>query len=257
MNHFANLVFKKTPYNLENFAKLIDAAYSDASNVDEMITKTGFSASVIGYLSGKCPRRWVMSFNGARFVQNHAADSVDNMRTGTDAHTRIQDNFTNSGLDIEVEHELWSEDPPLHGFVDLIVRDFNGHTIVLEIKTTRTEAFEYRRAKNKGPEYQVLQLLIYLKLLNVKYGILLYENKNDHRKLLIPVEMTEINQAIVDKVFDWMRLVYKTYEEGRLPERPYRKNSKECSHCPLLEWCKEQPAGDIKIEPLDYSAESL
>lgn len=255
MSQFANYVFKKTPYNLENFAKLIDASYSNANNVDEHKIKTGFSASTLGYLSGTCPRRWVMAFNGAQFVENHASSSVDNMRTGTDAHTRIQDNFKNSGLEIEVEHEFWSEDPPIHGFVDLIVKDFNGYDILVEIKTTRSEAFESRRAKNKGPEYQELQLLIYLYVLNIQHGLLLYENKNDHKKLLIPVEMTPENKERMDKVFDWMRLVYKTYEEGQLPERPFRKNSKACSSCPLLGWCGQQPVGDVKIEPLNYSLE--
>jgi CRISPR/Cas system-associated exonuclease Cas4 (RecB family) len=253
VSQFANIIFKRTPYNLENFAKLIDASYSDANNVDEFKTKTGFSASTLGYLHGLCPRKWVMLFQGAQVVENHASQSVDNMRTGTDAHARIQDNFISSGLEIKVEHEFWNEDPPFHGFVDLIVRNFDGFDIVIEIKTTRTEAFASRRAKNKGPDYQELQLLIYLYILNIRHGILLYEDKNDHKKLLIPVEMTDENKARMDKVFEWLRLVYKTYKDGKLPERPFRKNSKACASCPLLGWCGEQPAGDVKIPALEIT----
>lgn len=253
-SQFANFILKKTPYDLKNLAEIIDATYTNSSPRTKYMQKTGFSASTLGYSSGTCPRRWVMAFEGAEFNQEQDAIAIDRMSTGTDAHERIQRNLHQSNITLDVEWEFWNEDPPMHGFVDIILRDFHGFDIVVEIKTTRTEAFQARRAKAKGPDYQVLQLLLYMYSLNIKHGLLLYEDKNDHNKLLIPVTLDEINREKIDKVVEWMRLVYKTYLDGKLPERPYRKNSKICQSCPLLSWCGKQGDGDIKIEPLEFEA---
>lgn len=252
MSNFVNLLMRKTPYDLKELSKIIAGSYADATNIDEFITKTSFSPSVIGYGSGTCPRRWVLAFRGAQFKQDFDSTSVDNMTAGTDAHRRIQENFGNSDLDIEVEKEIRSEDPPIHGFVDLIIHNFNSYNVVVEIKTTRSEAFEHRRAKNAGPEYQVLQLLIYLYLLEERFGILLYENKNDHRKLIIPIELTEENKARVESVLEWMRQVYGAYKQDVLPKKPFRSNSKICKQCPVRDWCYNQPEGDTEMEVLDY-----
>lgn len=252
MSQFANLFFKKTPYDVGKLAEVLDASYSDSFDIDEEIKKERFSPSVIGYGSGTCPRRWVLAFRGAEWYQKHSSQSVDNMEAGTDAHARIQGNLQNSKLKVIIEHELIVEDPPIRGYVDAIIEDFNGFNLVIEIKTTRTEAWQSRRAKNKGPSYQVLQLLLYLYFLNEQYGVLLYEDKNDHQKLLIPVEMTEKNKMAVEKVIEWMRQVYQVYKDDKLPKNPFRSNSKICKECPLQKWCFNQPEGDLDIEVLDY-----
>lgn len=252
MSQFANLFFKKTPYDLQELTKILDASYSDSFTIDDEIKKESFSPSVIGYGSGTCPRRWVLAFRGGPWYQEHSSQSVDNMEAGTDAHARIQANFQNSDLKVSIEKELLVKDPPVRGFIDAIIEDFNGVNLVVEIKTTRTEAWTSRRAKNKGPAYQVLQLLLYLYFLGEKYGVLLYEDKNDHQKLLIPVEMTDKNKMAVEKVVDWMRLVHKTYVEDKLPTIPFKSNSKICKECPLQKWCYSQPKGDIDLEVLKY-----
>ena len=89
-NQFANFIMKRTPYNLKNLARVIDASYTDGVNRKEFIQKETFSPSTIGYQSGRCPRRWVMAFRGAEFNQQHESQSADNMAAGTAAHERIQ-----------------------------------------------------------------------------------------------------------------------------------------------------------------------
>lgn len=252
MSQFANLFFKKTPYNLKELSKVLDASYSDSFTIDEEIRKERFSPSVVGYGSGTCPRRWVLAFRGGDWYQEHSPHSVDSMEAGTDAHARIQGNLQNSDLDVIIEQELIVEDPPIKGFVDVIIKDFNGFNLIIEIKTTRTEAWTSRRAKNKGPAYQVLQLLLYLYFLDEKYGLLLYEDKNDHEKLLIPVEMTDKNRAATEKVVEWMRMVFALYKDDKLPKNPFRSNSKICKSCPLQKWCFSQPEGDTEVEVLKY-----
>lgn len=247
-----NFLFKKTPYDLKSLAKIMESSYAHRPEASEYIQKKTFSPSVIGYGHGQCPRYWPLAFTGGMFNVVFDATSIDNMAVGTDAHRRIQKNFEHSSLNVECEREILSEDPPIRGFVDLIIHDYNGFTIPVEVKTTRMEAFAIRQAKRTPPSYHELQLLIYMKILNLKYGLLLYENKNDHSKLLLPVEMTPENEGKIDAVYEWMRNVYKIYQEEKLPEIPYRKNSKICKSCPLKEFCFSQPEGDIKVAPLNY-----
>ena len=253
---FANYFFKRTPYDLKSLAEIVEAAYSARISGKRWVQKKSFSPSTLGYQSGTCPRKWVMLFQGAESYEEYEPRSVDNMSAGIDAHERIQNNFHNANeFTLDIEWDLLVEDPPIHGYVDMIIRDYNGFDIVVEIKTTRTEAFSHRVANNKGPNYQVLQLLLYMYFMDMRYGLLLYEDKNDHDKALIPVEMTEENRRKIEDVIKWMRTVYATYKNGQLPERPFRSNSKECKSCPLLDWCKNQPDGDIKLEPMKFDVE--
>lgn len=252
MKFIDNILFKRTPYDLKSLAEVIEASYAVAPDEPEFIQKKTFSPSVIGYGHGQCPRYWPLVFKGGWFIFNYDPVSVDNMAVGTDAHRRIQKNFENSDLNVECEREITLDDPPIRGFVDLIIHDYNGFTIPVEVKTTRMEAYAVRKAKRTPPSYHELQILIYMYLLEEKYGLLLYENKNDHSKLLLPVEMTAENKQKVEAVFSWMRKVYKLYQEDSLPEIPYRKNSKICKNCPIQKFCYSEREGDIKVDPLNY-----
>jgi CRISPR/Cas system-associated exonuclease Cas4 (RecB family) len=257
-NHFVRIFSnKKVGFDSAKLADILDASYTVKSNKTEFLTKTSFAPSTLFYGHGECPRYWFLAFSGAEFVKEYEPYSVDNMQSGTDAHRRMQANFDSSHLNIENERELKNEDPPIRGYVDAIVKNFYGHNIVVEIKTTRAEAFAYLVAKNEGREYQLMQLLLYMYLLDEPYGALLYENKNDHKKLLIPVEMTEKNKRAVERVLTWMREVYANYQTNQLPIRPYRKNSKICGGCPIKEDCFSREDGIIKIDTMSYKEQNV
>jgi CRISPR/Cas system-associated exonuclease Cas4 (RecB family) len=99
-----------------------------------------------------------------------------------------------------------------------------------------------------------MQLLIYMKILGRKLGVLLYENKNSHELHAIPVEADEESLAWVEHAFDWMRKVRAKWESGEIPKKPYRSNSKVCKTCPLQKACAAAPTGEERIEPLEYLA---
>lgn len=257
-NQFVKLFGSKAGgFDAAGLAKILDASYTANSNKTETLTKKSFAPSTLfyNYGPGKCPRYWFLAFNGAEFVKDYDAFSIDNMQSGTDAHRRMQNNFEASGLEIENERELVNEDPPIRCFVDSIVMNYNGYNVVVEIKTTRAEAFAHLVAKNEGREYQVMQLLLYMYLLGERYGCLLYENKNDHHKLMIPVEMTEENKAKIERALEWMRMVYANYKAGELPENNFRSNSRVCKSCPIKNWCFAQEKGTIKLSNLSYAEE--
>jgi CRISPR/Cas system-associated exonuclease Cas4 (RecB family) len=85
---------------------------------------------------------------------------------------------------------------------------------------------------------------------------LIYENKNNHDLLILPVEVTPGSYAVewVNQAFEWMKTVRKSWEDKKLPEKNYRSNSKICKTCPIRATCDSAGVGDIKIkslEPLD------
>jgi CRISPR/Cas system-associated exonuclease Cas4 (RecB family) len=101
----------------------------------------------------------------------------------------------------------------------------------------------------KGAPYHLLQILIYMRITGCQYGFLLYENKNTQEFLIIPVEMSEENAAILDRSLDWLRTVRKAWEDQTLPTRPFTRRSIPCKGCPVAAscWAEDAPVGVVDI----------
>ena len=95
-----------------------------------------------------------------------------------------------------------------------------------------------------------MQLLMYMKVWKIGKGVMIYENKNNHELLTLPVIVNDQYRSWVDETFEWMRLVYKSWQDKQLPEIPYRSNSKICKVCPIQKACAEAGDGTIKIKPM-------
>ena len=219
-------------------------------------TKKTFSPSTIVYGHGECPRYWYLAFEGGIFEDNTDAYGAANMSSGTYGHERLQKAIKNSGILIDSEFKVINNDPPIFGYGDVLL-DWNGEEIVGEIKTMMGEAFEYRKTHMKPKTSHLMQLLIYMKILKKAKGVLIYENKNNHELLLLPVEVNEHYIKWVDQAFDWMRTVRKAWEEKELPKKNYRSNAKICKSCPLSKVCAVSEVGSIKIESLEGLSEAM
>ena len=237
------------PINHKDLISTIESGYT-ANRGPEFKKKNTFGPSTIVYGNGACPRYWFLAFSGAEFEDDADAYAVANMASGTHAHDRIQTAIENAGIMVEKEKRIISEDPPIFGFADAIIQ-WEEEQPVVEIKTMKEESFAYRKHA-KPPNYHLMQLIIYMKVLGKKLGVLLYENKNTHELHAITVEPKEEYRAWADYAFDWMRKVRKQWESGEIPQKPYRSNSKVCKKCPLQKACSEAPKGKEKIEPLEY-----
>ncbi len=235
--------------NLKKFMSDIDRGYT-ADRETKFLTKKSFSPSKLVYGEGACPRYWYLAFSGADFEDNVDAYAAANMRSGIDGHERIQTAIENAGIMVEKEKRIVAEDPPIFGFADAIVQ-IEEEQPVVEIKTMRDESFTYRK-NAKPPSYHLMQLIIYMKVLGKRFGVLLYENKNSHELHSITVEAQPEYVEWVDYAFNWMRQVYRSFKEGILPQKAYRSNSKICKNCVLATTCAASPKGDIKIERLNY-----
>lgn len=246
-----NLQFKKEDpkgFSAEKLAELLEKAYLNQRRPDKDTTKTTFSPSSIGYGHGKCPRYWYLAFDGNMFIETTDAIGVANMSNGTFAHTRWQALFSETDILEQEELEITMENPPVRGFADVVI-NWEGESVIGEIKTSRQEAFEFRRTSMKPSANHLLQILIYMKATGKQTGFLLYENKNTQEFLVIPVRMTPKNAETLENALEWMRETRAAWESKSLPVRPVkRRDAVVCKQCPVYKVCwDETPEGTISI----------
>lgn len=240
---------KDTKLNSQKFVKMLNSAYQKTNTNKEFKQKKSFAPSTIGYGHGTCARYWWIAFNGAEFTENIPAANIASMRSGTDAHERIQKLIEGTGLLKQSEREIKNDSPPVRGFADLIL-EVNDEEIIGEIKTIKDQYFIQRKTEGQPSSSHLLQLLVYMKIEGAQEGFVLYENKNDNELLCIPIEMSEKNKEYIEYVFDWMQQVYKTYKEDIPPKRGYTKSTWTCKGCPVLDACNERDPGTLKIANL-------
>jgi CRISPR/Cas system-associated exonuclease Cas4 (RecB family) len=250
--NFLKQILDKQPdgaIDTKAFIEKIESGYL-VGREPQFKTKKTFSPSALVYGNGACPRYWFLAFSGTEFVDDADAYAVANMGSGTQAHERIQEAIEKAGIMVEKEKRIVAQDPPIFGFADAVVQ-WGEDQPVVEIKTMREESFAYRKHA-KPPSYHLMQLVIYMKVLGKRLGILLYENKNSHELHAITVEPNPELIAWGDYAFNWMRTVRKQWESNDIPKKPYRSNSKVCSGCPIKDACAKADKGTVKIEPLEH-----
>jgi CRISPR/Cas system-associated exonuclease Cas4 (RecB family) len=242
----------------QDMAELIQKVESGytINRVTRYQQKKSFAPSTIAYGHGECPRYWYLAFEGGEFEDYADAFAGANMTNGTKSHERIQQAMKDSGILVDSEFKITYEDPPIFGFGDVLL-DWNGEELLGEIKTAMAEGFEYRKKSRKPKTGHLIQLLIYMKILKKAKAVLIYENKNNHELLAIPVVVNDYYIKWVNDAFDWMKEVRKSWEDKLLPKKNYRSNSKICKTCPLAKVCASAGEGEVKIKSLEPIDETL
>jgi CRISPR/Cas system-associated exonuclease Cas4 (RecB family) len=209
--------------------------------------KERFSPSSLVYNHGECPRFWYLAFEGGTFKDDNTPMQYANMDNGTKTHERIKEALRPTGIVIEEEKPVSVKYPPIFGYADLLL-DINSQKVLGEIKTVSSEGFERIQLSGKPRSYHVLQLLIYMKILDLPTGAIIYENKNTHELLVFPVTVTEHYKDYIKYLFGWMEQVYDAWKQKTLPKRPYRSKTKVCQKCPLVETCYSMEDGEVDIK---------
>jgi CRISPR/Cas system-associated exonuclease Cas4 (RecB family) len=263
-NLLSQVMLKKVDNKVASFlntAELIEKINSGytINRVDKFQTKKTFAPSTLAFSHGECARYWYIAFSGANFTDNADAYGGANMTAGTKSHERIQEAMGNvPGFLVDSEFKITSEDPPIFGYGDVIL-NWEGEDLLGEIKTMPSEGFEYRKNVGKPKLGHLVQLLIYMKILGKSRAVLIYENKNNHELLILPIEVTKDSYLVawVNQTFEWMKDVRKAWENKTLPEKVYRSNSKICKTCPVQAACAEAGAGVIKLKSMEPIDEAL
>src|SRR6266511_2057332 len=214
-------------FDIPAFAEALERGYAGMSQESKETKKTSFAPSGLGYGNGTCQRYWYYAFHGAQFEYDTDARSIANMSSGSAAGERLAKVLKNAGILVEAEVKVDHKDPPIGGFIDAIVK-WQDEEIVCEIKTNKTEQWNHRLANMAVPGYQLLQLLIYMRVQKKDKGFFLVENKNTHELLVIPIKMNAKYNKLVDDTFEWMRMVKKNSDDDLLPTRPFTKSSVPC-----------------------------
>ena len=247
---------QKNAFEVEGLVEKIKSGYI-AKRGPKHTQKKTFAPSTIAYGHGECPRYWYLAFDGQTFEDNADAYGAANMTAGTKSHERIQEAMGNvDNFLIDSEFKITYPDPPIFGYGDVML-NWEGEELLGEIKTMMNEGFEYRKAHNKPKTGHLIQLLIYMKILKKAKAVLIYENKNNHEILVLPVEVNDHYRRWVDQAFDWMKEVRKAWVDRTLPKKNYRSNSKICKNCPIQKACASAEPGDIKINSLEPLDEAL
>ena len=233
----------------KKFVKMINDSYESERSETQFKTKKSFSPSTVGYGYGTCARYWTIAFSGADFTDTFTATGIASMENGTMAHERIQKRIENIGILKEHEREILSEDPPIRGFADSIV-EYKGKDIIIEIKTIKSANYIQRENEGQPSDSHLLQLLIYMYVENIDEGIVLYENKDTHDLLAVPVEMSEKNKEYIEYVLQWMRDVHSAWKNNEQVKRGYTKSTWACKSCPVSDLCNSMEPTGIKIDNL-------
>ena len=248
------MVKKDTPpvhsIDVAGLTEKINSGYI-VNRIDKHTQKKTFAPSTIAYGHGECARYWYLAFDGQTFEDNADAYGAANMTAGTKSHERIQSAMANvPDFLIDSEFKITYSDPPIFGYGDVML-NWQDEPLLGEIKTMMNEGFEYRKAHMKPKTGHLIQLLIYMKILKKAKAVLIYENKNNHELLILPVEVNDHYRRWVDQAFDWMRTVRKAWVDRTIPKKNYRSNSKICKNCPIQKACASAEVGDIKINSLE------
>lgn len=233
----------------EIIAKIYEGYLDEKDN--SFRKKKSFAPSGLFYGSGACAKRWYLSFEGGMYDSKAAPLQLANMKNGIKSHERIQEAMLKSGAAKEVEIEVRLDDPPIFGFADALM-DHADIEYVGEIKTTSHKNFEYRVNTNKIASYHLGQMLIYMYILGINHGVVIYESKDTNELHAITFEMTDEYRTEIEGVLEWCREVWALSEAGTMPKRSFRVGSKVCQSCPVEERC-ELADGTIKVERLPFN----
>jgi hypothetical protein len=140
-------------------------------------TKSGaFYPSMLG---NPCDRNLYFAYHGQLPDQVIEAKTARIFDVGSSLEIRMQKYFERTGIFLAAEQTVRLENPPISGRYDFLLRHDEYGRIILELKSINDAGFAALIEAPKSDH--LVQLQIYLNLVGMENGILLYENKNDQK----------------------------------------------------------------------------
>ena len=136
----------------------------------------GFYPSMLG---SYCMRLLYLAYNGLlpeQVIDDNLQRIFDN---GNFLEQRMESYFEKMGILLDREVEAKSDSPPISGRADFLLKHQDYDKIGLELKSINDKGFEALKTRPKREH--TVQLQIYLHVLELPYGVVLYENKNNQK----------------------------------------------------------------------------
>jgi len=130
-------------------------------------------------LGSYCMRLLYLAYNGllpAQVIDDNVQRIFDN---GSSLEERMASYFTKMDILLDREIEAKSDNPPISGRADFLLKHADYDKIGVELKSINDKGFE--ALKNRPKREHTVQLQIYLHILKLPYGVVLYENKNNQK----------------------------------------------------------------------------
>ena len=119
---------------------------------------------------------------------------------------RFHKYFSDLGLLIAAEQSVKHADPPISGRLDYLITHEKYGRSIIELKSINDRGFKLLTTDPKIDHF--LQLQIYLNLVGLEHGVVLYENKNDQEvKAFEVLQNTMVWDGLLDKCFRIMSMV--------------------------------------------------
>ena len=141
--------------------------------------------------------------------------------------------FTSVGIFVDREIRVESQEHNAHGRADFII-ELNNEKVVVELKTTGQSKFEELEQTNKPDKYHYYQIQMYLYLLKIDKGIILYECKNNSKLKEFAVTL---DRDCINKIWENFKSAKSYIDSNTLPDRDFARNTTECGFCPFSEKC--------------------
>lgn len=210
---------------------------------------------------GKCLRSIVYQMQGydAKQMESRFLLIMDN---GSSFHERCEKLFESTGLLIAPEVSFRIPELNLSGRSDVLIDNFLPHTpstntiklykpsetegeqeliyegpdndvIIVELKSISESGFKYLDRQG-AKEAHIMQLMLYMHIMGVKQGMLLYENKNtqEMKEFFIGYD-EDMSKKIIEKIHSANRHV----AENTLPEKEFERSDFECMYCDFKDMC--------------------
>lgn len=142
------------------------------------------------------------------------------------------DNCTKCGCSeyeyIEVSAE--DEEHMMRGHIDGVLK-IADEFCVIDYKSMHANQF----SRLRDPlDKHIIQISIYLWLLDLKSGFLLYENKDSQKIKLFEIAYSD---KLITKILNRLEMLEGIVAKRKLPKRPYDKDSSQCKACEFRVIC--------------------
>ena len=140
-----------------------------------------------------CDRLLYLGYNGLLESYKIVPKLARIFGCGSALEDRVAKYFTDMGILRDRELPVTSDDPPLSGRIDFIINHEDLGLMPVELKSINNAGFN-KLTEAPKPEHLV-QLQLYLALWPVKYGTVLYENKDnqDLKAFLVKYDKQKID----------------------------------------------------------------
>jgi len=212
----------------DKLTELVESSIKE-ENINRVIS-TGFKPSE----ATQCPRRLVYRVFGNSPDQNSGVSYLE----------RTNDNFLKAKWveilgrcrKIKVLKESITVADGNFNITDIIDFVVNIDGFINAVKIYGVDNKDFSKIQKDGAfKKHVIELMIQIWLLEVKDGLLVYENKNDQSYTMFHIKPY---QPIISSVKKKYLGLMEHKMRGTLPEKPYKtKTSKECARCDFIKTC--------------------